>query len=855
MVAQNNLPYLHIVLESDASYHHTCAWLAAEEAGEPCPIMPCVHPIMEQQDENWELEWIKSLLESAEDDTPQSPRHKDSRTLGANQRLGTPNTSHQIGLKRCQPSWTADEAQGALPPKRPYWHPATGDLVDDWDPAWDKPTRDVPSALEMMPWREGSCWECKVDGHWARDSIICSALWGPTKETQEAIEEKMNTIAGRRQWSRKGPYWIRTSTDNESIRVLSSWELEESKDETLGMISRLASLFPTYNTAPENTNKWDSEPHEISIALEMESNSCFLRGSIFGKEARFLIDTGASMSIITKSALAAIPGNHKLSLTRTTCRTADGTEVKIYGLCMLELEIAGVNFPLTLYVTSDGITNTGILGLDHMVSFGAKMDFSSEPFHLTLSCKKQSMVRRLEKCSETPPHTLSLMSETLLESSVNSMDQMITVIIPASVQAGDYRIRLTKQIQETHPHICLKDTATTVGSTNVCMKLPIWNDGDQVHIPAMTSIACIYAVKSIRVIHGKRSASEYQCLNDFKLPRPPRLTPAERSMIISDQIMTTHADKMQLTKEETDHLLGICNKFPNLWSIHPYEIREANNIPEKMIRKQGSKIANARPYCLSQYETVHMGYHISLLLESGVIERSTSAYNSPTLVVLKANPKQYLLESEIPGAASITNSLSAIKELVLKKTCGETDHMKGLWLSKVRIKKLYPCKCKSKQKYTYQAQPKAEETTKQPDAASDTEVSAPDVKTEITEGPDANLTEDDVVKAEPEAIAGPSTASEDTTLATEDKGEYLPPPGQLTAGELSPDHLLIDDDFPEAEVTLKDWRNDSLASQAVKDLSTTKSSSLQKSEDSAWIAEKLMLSARMNTFGQRKWIL
>jgi hypothetical protein len=340
----------------------------------------------------------------------------------------------------------------------------------------------------------------------------------------------------------------------------------------------------------------------------------------------------------------------------------------------------------------------------------------------------------------------------------------------------------------------------------------------------MTSVACIYAVNSIRVLHGKHPASEYQCLNDFKLPRPPKLTPAERSMIMSDQILTPHADKMHLSKEETDHLLGICNKFPNLWSIHPYEIREANNIPEKMIRKQGSKIANARPYCLSQYETVHMGYHISLLLESGVIERSTSAYNSPTLVVLKANPKQYLQESEIPGAASITNSLSAIKELVLKKTCGETDHMKGLWLSKVRFKNLYPCKCKSKQKCICQAQPKEDEATKQLDAVSDTEDSAPDVKTETTEGADANLIEDNDVKAESQAIAGPSTATEDTTLATEVKGECQTPPGQLTAGDLSTDHQLIDDEFPGAEenITLTDWRNDSQASQPVNDFVNNK---------------------------------
>jgi predicted aspartyl protease len=268
--------------------------------------------------------------------------------------------------------------------------------------------------------------------------------------------------------------------------------------------------------------------------MEVENNSCFLQGTILGKKARFLIDTGASMSIITKSALADIPGNHKLSSTRTTCRTADGTEVKIYGL---ELEIEGVNFPLTLYVTGDGMTNTGILGLDHMLTFGAKMDFSSEPFHLTLSSRKRSMVRRLEKCSESAPHTLSLMSETLLEPSGASREQTVTVIIPASVPNGEYRIRLTKLVQETYPHIRLKDTATTIVSSNTCMQVPIWNNGNQIKIPAMTAMACIYAVNSIRVLQTEETTkpSTEKAVEDCNLDQPKDI----ETYVPGDQVLIT----------------------------------------------------------------------------------------------------------------------------------------------------------------------------------------------------------------------------------------------------------------------------------------------------------------------------
>jgi predicted aspartyl protease len=115
------------------------------------------------------------------------------------------------------------------------------------------------------------------------------------------------------------------------------------------MVHRLVGFVTPTQTYPATPNKWEAKLQEVTLDLEVESSSCFLNGTIYGKKARFLLDTGASMSIITKSALREMPDNHRLSSTRTICRTADGSEVKIYGLCILELEIKGVKFPLTLY--------------------------------------------------------------------------------------------------------------------------------------------------------------------------------------------------------------------------------------------------------------------------------------------------------------------------------------------------------------------------------------------------------------------------------------------------------------------------------------------------------------------------
>jgi hypothetical protein len=125
----------------------------------------------------------------------------------------------------------------------------------------------------------------------------------------------------------------------------------------------------------------------------------------------------------------------------------------------------------TSNVTSDAMTSTGILGLDHLVIFGAKMDLSKEPFQMTLCSRRQNVVHRLETCSELAPHTLSLMSETTLEPSESTKNQVLTVIIPATVKAGEYRIRLTRQTQEDYPQVSLLDTATEIGRSNVLSEI------------------------------------------------------------------------------------------------------------------------------------------------------------------------------------------------------------------------------------------------------------------------------------------------------------------------------------------------------------------------------------------------
>ena len=96
-----------------------------------------------------------------------------------------------------------------------------------------------------------------------------------------------------------------------------------------------------------------------------------------------------------------------------------------------------------------------------------------------------------------------------------------------------------------------------------------------------------------------------------------------------------------------------------------------------------------RPYDLSYYETIHLARHLNMLLASDIVERSSSAYNSPVLMVLKGNPIQYLSKEELPETASISLSKSSVKELVLKKTAGDMSKVTDEWKDATRSKRLF----------------------------------------------------------------------------------------------------------------------------------------------------------------------
>jgi hypothetical protein len=102
--------------------------------------------------------------------------------------------------------WTWDiatnvPAEGLCPGCYPVWKP---DLNEHWD--WDwidvKPNNPTTAPEEKTPWRKGCCRKCRTWGHWERDTKICSAGWGYSKN--KTISKRQKPFRQQRKRCRGG---------------------------------------------------------------------------------------------------------------------------------------------------------------------------------------------------------------------------------------------------------------------------------------------------------------------------------------------------------------------------------------------------------------------------------------------------------------------------------------------------------------------------------------------------------------------------------------------------------------------------------------------------------------------------
>lgn len=90
----------------------------------------------------------------------------------------------------------------------------------------------------------------------------------------------------------------------------------------------------------------------------------FIEVGLYDKQLRFLVDTGATVTIVSKCMIADVLSDKPLSKLSTDILIADGTPLKVYGTQEVQFSVQGMLFDHTIVVADLNVD--GILGLDFL---------------------------------------------------------------------------------------------------------------------------------------------------------------------------------------------------------------------------------------------------------------------------------------------------------------------------------------------------------------------------------------------------------------------------------------------------------------------------------------------------------
>lgn len=340
----------------------------------------------------------------------------------------------------------------------------------------------------------------------------------------------------------------------------------------------------------------------------------------------FLVDTGAQVSIIKKSALAShvqIDSSRKLTLSGV----AHDERFQTLGQAIVVTQLGAAYILQTFQVVSDDfpLSHPGILGADFCKENGVSLDFHDNKLTIT---EFQHPIEVIDKDQEfiqshTPP--------------------------PTPVKDKPFQFN-TAHIQATNKQ---KDYVTIKGRTQQVIKINILNSqktglilNDSIPLPEGIFIPNT-------VVESENNEAYIPILNtnesDIVVLRPSvnlneldqyvvidNINPGESSDRISKLIQSLRFD--HLNSEEKNSLIPLVTEFNDVFSLPDEKLNPTSFEPFR-IRLKDPKPINTKQFRLPEIHKKIVNEQVSDMLDQGIIRESISPFNTPLFVIQKkANP-------------------------------------------------------------------------------------------------------------------------------------------------------------------------------------------------------------------------
>lgn len=349
---------------------------------------------------------------------------------------------------------------------------------------------------------------------------------------------------------------------------------------------------PNLATATECPGK----PHELTVPVQLN-----------GKFTRFLVDTGASMSVIDYKHLQelydGIPPMKQTSSSRAI-QTVSGEQLPIVGTITVTLSVAGGTYPWELKVIK-GLTYRAVLGRDFLHAHGAVINLQTGMLEL----------------EDLPPNTC--MEE------LRSIHAFSTYVIPPRSEAV-----IPARVHGTVP-------PGTIGLVESAPRL-----AERYHLQGATTLVSISQVdtipfrlinpttKPVTLYKGATLGTFAETGEDLKVQPIGEETRSQTSSSQQQASIPVDLTNSNLTPDQQTQLQALLDEYRDIFALSPSELGRTNLV-QHTIDTEGHAPIRLRPYRAPQVQKETIEKHIGDMLERNVIQPSVSPWASPVVLVSK----------------------------------------------------------------------------------------------------------------------------------------------------------------------------------------------------------------------------
>jgi hypothetical protein len=388
----------------------------------------------------------------------------------------------------------------------------------------------------------------------------------------------------------------------------------------------------TSTTTVENSSSQPGVPIISAATTDMPSvpSNPYIPGKLHGKPLHFLIDTGCTNSILSKTMFDRLPATVRSTLrpSQTGATMADGSRTKIYGQISLKAKLRTLRKDIDFQVARTH--HDAILGMDFLNNGCCLVDLGKS----TLEVDGKQLA-----CTDKFGNLLSSKVQVLRSTQIPPGSELSVACRLTNTVPGHQGLVEGKLQSDLAVAACL------VSPTDGNHILPVRCYNPASHAITLTAGRVIGSYtpvtdEQITVIQEELCLNHLDMTNNSQSLSGSNLKQEELNpqiYSVPDHLKNLYLDASRncSTSEECQGMAKLLNSYSDVFSSGPNDVGLTNLVTHSIPLLPGTKPIKQPPRRLGAHRDQEVERQVKELLDQGRIEPHNGAWSSPVVLVTK----------------------------------------------------------------------------------------------------------------------------------------------------------------------------------------------------------------------------